>query len=107
MVAKIYDPVYYPHVNEYGYKADVVRNADGHFCREAAAYEHLQKSSEARLVTPAYYGTWTMDGETPVRLTRRKMGERSRPVCFISMERLYGDNMEDLDPDESARMFSQ
>jgi hypothetical protein len=42
-----------------------------------------------------------MDVETPVKLPRRKMGNRIRSVCFILMERLYGDSsIEDLDPDQ-------
>jgi hypothetical protein len=33
MVAKIYDPFYYTHINEYDYKEDVVGDADGDYCR--------------------------------------------------------------------------
>lgn len=100
MAAKIYDTLHYTHINEYGYKENVVGDADGDYCREAAAYEHLQKSPEARLVTPAYFGTWTMNVEKPVKLPRRKIGKRTRSLRFILTERLYVDSMKGLDPDQ-------
>jgi hypothetical protein len=98
MVAKIYDPLYYSALNEYGTQDDVVRDADADYCREAAAFEELQKSPEALTVTPAYYGTWTTDVETRVRRSSRKNEKHTRTVRFILMERLHGTCMVDVDP---------
>jgi hypothetical protein len=98
MVAKIYDPLYYRGVHEYGGPNDVVSGADADYCREAAAYEELQKSPEALAVIPAYYGTWNMDVATPVMRSPHKRLKYTRSVCMILIERLWGDCMFNLDP---------
>jgi hypothetical protein len=67
MVAKIFDPLYHSALNECGYPDDVVVDADGDYYREAATFEQLQLSPEAKAVTPAYYGTWAMEVETNVK----------------------------------------
>ena len=54
MVAKIYDPLFYDESN--ACRDDVVFTANSDYCREAAAYEELQKSPAAREVIPAFYG---------------------------------------------------
>jgi hypothetical protein len=100
MVAKIYDPLYYSALNEYGGHDDVVRNADRDYRCEAAAFEQLQNSIEAQAVTPVYYGTWSMEVETPVKQPSRKLFKHIRPVRFILMERIYGDCMINVDPDD-------
>jgi hypothetical protein len=98
MVAKIYDPLYYRAVNEYGGQNDIVSDADEDYCREAAAYEGLQKSPEALSVIPAYYGTWTIDVVTSVMRSPHKKVKYTRSVRMILMERLSGDCMVNVDP---------
>jgi hypothetical protein len=71
MVAKIFDPLYYSAPNECGYPDDVVVDADGSYCRQAATFQQLLPSSEAKAVTPAYFGTWSREVETPVKRSRR------------------------------------
>jgi hypothetical protein len=79
---------------------DIVRDADRDYRCETAAFEQLQNSTQAQAVTPAYYGTWTMEVETPVKRTRRKLVKQVRPVRFILMERIYGDCMSNVDADD-------
>jgi hypothetical protein len=98
MVAKIYDPLYYSFYNDCGTKDDVVWDADSDYTCEAACFRKLQESAEARAVIPAYYGTWTMNVKTPVKVSRYKKLLYTRPVRFILMERLRGDCMDDIDP---------
>jgi hypothetical protein len=100
MVAKIYDPLYYPDVDDYGSKQDVVSEADGDYSREAVAYEELRKSPEVAAVTPAFYGTWTMDVESYAKRSHDKKTKYVRAVRFILLERLRGDCMNDVDPDD-------
>jgi hypothetical protein len=46
IVAKIYDPLYYPAIDElYKTKKDVVKDADKDYCCEATAYHELSSSS--------------------------------------------------------------
>ncbi|KAJ4373020.1 hypothetical protein N0V83_003311 [Neocucurbitaria cava] len=97
MVAKIYDPLYYADTDAWGSKEDVVHNADCDYSREAAAYIQLQKSQAARDVTPAFYGTWTIEVETLVG----KIGQQKphkRHVRFILMEWLRGETMCNIRP---------
>jgi hypothetical protein len=98
MVAKIFDPLYYPGLDEFGYKEPVVYNADGDYCREAAAFEKLQESTEAMAVIPAYYGAWTMYVETIAESSGGKVTLHTRPVRFILMEQLYGNCMAHVSP---------
>jgi len=97
MVAKIYDPLYYPALNECGYPEDVVVDADGDYCREAAAYAQLQKSPDVAAIVPHFYGAWTMDVETPVKQPLHKRVKHVRAVRFILMERIIGDCMVHID----------
>ena len=97
MVAKIYDPLYYNYVNDFGLKENVIWDADGDYSREVAAYMELQKSLSSIDVTPAYYGSYTMNIKTPI--------ERSgcvetfhRVVPLILIELLHGTTMVDIDP---------
>jgi hypothetical protein len=100
MVAKIYDPLYYFALDEWGYKDDIVRDSDRDYCSEAAVFEQLQSSTQALAVTPAYYGAWTMEVETPVKRARHKLVKRVRPVRLVLMERIYGDCMSNVDADD-------
>lgn len=100
MVAKIYDPLYYPAHNEYGIQQDVIVEADGDYSREAAAFEQLQSSTEARAIIPAYYGTWSMDVVVEARRNQGNRAKITRSVYFVLMERLHGDCMVDLDAEQ-------
>jgi hypothetical protein len=94
MVAKIYDPLYYEFVNDYGYKEDVVHNAEGDYAREAAAYAELQKTPLTRELTPAFFGTYTTDIET----RNESLGEKHvRHVQLILIEYLHGETMLNID----------
>lgn len=96
MVAKIYDPLYYPYMNECGTKNDVVSGADGDYGREVAAFEQLQHSSRAKSVTPAYFSSWTTMIETQVKRPHNKTQTILRPVRFILEELIHGDCMADI-----------
>ena len=56
MVAKIYHPLYYQHINDFGYPNDVVTEADSDYSREVAAYQELQKSELAQEITSTFHG---------------------------------------------------
>ncbi|KAI4702478.1 hypothetical protein J4E81_002842 [Alternaria sp. BMP 2799] len=96
MVAKIYDPLYYEDVNEYGGDEDVVYDAFSDYSREAAAFHQLQKSPAAREVTPAFYGTWTILVDTHIH-NGGETQKRKRQVPLILMEYVRGATMRDID----------
>lgn len=62
-MAKIFDPLYYRFYDDegWGFKEDVVAQADSDYSIEAAAYRELSGSEVEGNVTPMYYGSWTMD----------------------------------------------
>ncbi|KAG8164209.1 hypothetical protein KVR01_006127 [Diaporthe batatas] len=61
-VAKIFDPLYYSSVTDIACcPIEVVDLADGHYSREAAAYEFLQKLGQTGSFAPEYFGS-------PIRL---------------------------------------
>mgnify|MGYP003624090480 CR=1 FL=1 len=97
MVAKIYDPLYYRYISEGGFKEDVLWDADGDYCREAAAYAELQKSSATLEVTPAWYGTYTIDIETPKEASGQ-IKTYTRKVPLILLEHIHGLTMADIHP---------
>jgi hypothetical protein len=92
MVAKLYDPLYYPRFNECGGMKDSVQNAESDYSCEAVAYQVLQNSPAAQAVTPKYFGTWIAEIETPVG----KFGaqtKHTRQVQLILVECLRGQCM--------------
>ena len=96
MVAKIYDPVYYPTIErEYGYKLNnIVYMADTDYRNEANAFEEIE-ALQAQLdgtITPKYYGSWTLD------IAIEGSNCTTRPVRLVLMEYLDGVCMKDLDP---------
>ncbi|KAA8623419.1 AarF unusual protein kinase [Pyrenophora tritici-repentis] len=93
MVAKIYDPLYDNGFDCYDNKRDVIVLADGDYSREAAAYETLQRSSEARNCIPDYYGSWTIQVQTIT-------GDKTylRHVRLILMENVPGVVMSSIEP---------
>lgn len=96
MVAKIYDPFYYRYVNDYGYKENVIWNADGDFACECAAYTELQQLPAPSEITPAYYGSFTVDVETVMKGSG-KLETIFRQVPLILIELLRGRTMLDID----------
>ena len=57
IVAKIFDPMYYYHNGTF----DIVDLADMEYCREAAAYKHLQRQGVDGLWLPKYLGSYTLE----------------------------------------------
>ncbi|KAF2789065.1 hypothetical protein K505DRAFT_195748, partial [Melanomma pulvis-pyrius CBS 109.77] len=93
MVAKIYDPLYYRSYEMFHRHYDVVREADTHYCREAASYNELLSSSLQGSNTPKYYGSWVID----VSLNELQ-DTPPRQVPLILMEHIDGICMRDIDP---------
>ncbi|CAA9962623.1 AarF unusual protein kinase [Pyrenophora teres f. maculata] len=93
MVAKIYDPLYDNGFDCYDNKRDVIVLSDGDYSREAAAYENLQRSAEARKCIPEYYGSWTTQVQTTI-------GDKTylRHVRLILMENVPGAVMRSVRP---------
>jgi hypothetical protein len=87
-VAKIYDPLYYDHIDT----IDPFFCVNRFYTYEAAAYERL---ADLQGIIPAYYGSYSLD--LPVDDTK------TRTVRLILMERIHGSPMRDVDP----RHFSQ
>jgi hypothetical protein len=102
MVAKIYDPLYYAGYSEHGYIEDVVPLADGDYSREANAYNHLQKSEDAKRYTPTYHGSWTMEVDTLDPLSENQV-PRKRQVRLILIELVNGTCMANIDPYDLPR----
>ncbi|KAI0546752.1 hypothetical protein F4679DRAFT_598518 [Xylaria curta] len=90
VVAKIYDPLYYPYRGE---DVDVVWRADMDYSREAAAYRYLQTTKDLQKpgFAPEYYGSWTFD----LALTRQGK-EHKRPVRLLLIECITGSSILDL-----------
>jgi len=92
LVAKIYDPLFYPaYLNPYK-REDVIMRADYDYSREAAAYTELHGPLEGTII-PKYYGSWTCDVSVDM-----PDGPRKRPVRLILMEFIDGACMEHLYP---------
>jgi len=93
MVAKIYDPLYDNGFDCYDNKRDAVVLADGDYSREAAAYETLQQSAEARTCTPKYHGSWTIQVQTTI-------GDKThvRHVRLVLIEHVNGTVMSSIMP---------
>jgi len=93
MVAKFYDPVYYPTLDEYCWVIrDVVTDAEEDYRNEANTFEELQGKFDGT-ITPKYYGSWTLD--LPV-VDSKLCSKRS--VRLVLMEYLNGRSMLDIDP---------
>jgi serine/threonine protein kinase len=94
LVAKIYDPLFYPPYENSSTRDDVMMVADYDYTREAAAYNELRGPLEGTII-PRYHGSWTCDitVDTP-------SGPRKRPVRLILMEFIGGVCMQDLDPND-------
>jgi len=95
MVAKIYDQLFYDDSNTVS--GDVVYTANSDYCREAAAYEELQKSQAAQEVMPAFYGTWVVYINT-LRREEDQVWKYTRQVPLILIEHVRGITMADINP---------
>jgi hypothetical protein len=96
LVAKIYDPLYYPPIDDYtGLRTNVVHDADFHYSREAAAYDELSTIFRGEVI-PEYHGSWTCDV-----LTKTSSGPTvTRPVRLILVELINGICMQHLNPNQ-------
>ena len=92
LVAKIYDPLYYPFADDDfpHIPNDVVARAEDDFALESAAYARLglDKTLGGNLI-PQFYGSWILD--VPLK-------QLKRPVGFILMEHVNGVPLDTLDP---------
>ncbi|KAF2846194.1 hypothetical protein T440DRAFT_472045 [Plenodomus tracheiphilus IPT5] len=100
LVAKIYDPLYYEHINQYNYKEHVVVNADGDYSCEAATYGWIQGSPAAKRLTPSFHGTWVADIETCVHGGDKECHIHLRKVPLILIELVNGHVMSEVNPSE-------
>jgi len=92
LVAKIFDPLYYPE-NESRYLIeDATQNADMDYSREVAAYKELEASCGGKQI-PSFHGSWTC--HVP---TQSPLGLKMRPVRLILIEYLRGSSLLDLKP---------
>ncbi|KAL2128581.1 hypothetical protein VTI74DRAFT_8994 [Chaetomium olivicolor] len=90
LVAKIYDPLYYPFADpDVSYMPDdVIASAEGDFTLESAAYAQLDKRLGGSLI-PKFHGSWFL--ELPLK-------QINRPVGFILVEYLKGVHLNTLNP---------
>lgn len=91
LVAKIYDPLYYP------FDEDVTWAADRDYSRETAAYEDLQKSGQDGVLVPKYYGSWTF--EMPLL---EPSADVLRPVRMILIQWIEAQSMLALTESDEA-----
>lgn len=91
-IAKIFDPLYYSSVTDIACSPiEVVDLVDGHYSREAAAYEFLRSIGQTGSFAPEYFGSWTFS--LPISYEGQ---ERQRPIRLILIEYLAGACMRDL-----------
>lgn len=90
LIAKIYDPLYYPFADEDfpHIPNDVVARAEDDFAVESAAYSRLDKHLGGGLI-PKFHGSWLLD--IPLKDLHRSVG-------FILMEYIQGVPLDQLDP---------
>ncbi|KAB5583390.1 hypothetical protein GE09DRAFT_1278616 [Coniochaeta sp. 2T2.1] len=102
MVAKIYDPLYYPYDGNTGGggPVDATYYADMHYSREAAAYEMLRSQGVDGVFAPGYHGSWTFDWTMKPSVPDNNC-RYLRPVRLILMDELKGIIIESLDKQQS------
>ncbi|KAL2130072.1 hypothetical protein VTI74DRAFT_6929 [Chaetomium olivicolor] len=91
LVAKVYDPLYYPFAGEDSpdIPNDVIARAEHDFALESMAYTLLDEKIGGSLI-PKFQGSWLLD--LPLK-------NRSRLVGFILLERLNGVPLNTLNPE--------
>ena len=104
LVAKIYDPLYYPdptkppqHDDSTSVDFDSVPLADYHYCNEAMMYQSINDALGGKLV-PEYHGAFTMDVAS---------NYRTRAVRLILMERVRGASMLELQSEVESASLEQ
>ncbi|KAB5585734.1 hypothetical protein GE09DRAFT_35267 [Coniochaeta sp. 2T2.1] len=101
LVAKIYDPLYYPYGdNTEGGPVDVTYHADMQYSREAAAYEMLHSQGVDGVFAPGYHGSWTFDWTMKPSVPDQNC-RYLRPVRLVLMDELKGISMDELDRQQS------
>lgn len=81
-VAKIDDPLYYGTSDLHPYlECCVMHKADGHYSREAAAYEAIRKARFPMegISTPRYFGSWTFQVPHPDPAARKAASGAATP----------------------------
>jgi len=96
IVAKIYDPLYYPLPALHNdVPRDPIRAAEEDFTHEATAYERINSKLGGSIV-PEYYGSFTLELPIPASTPEFSPLE-TRHVHLILMELVPGDSMRDTD----------
>jgi hypothetical protein len=90
LIAKVYDPLYYPFADEDSphIPNDVVARAEHDFAVESAAYSQLDEALGGSLI-PKFHGSWLLD--IPLKHLHRSVG-------FILLEYIQGVPLDQLDP---------
>ena len=98
LVAKVYDPLYYPFADEDfpWFPNDVVAKAEHDFCLETAAYSQLDKRFGGSLI-PKFHGSWLL--KVPLK-------HRHRFVGFVLLEHLDGVPLKPLNT-LSPKLYTQ
>ena len=107
MLAKIFDPFYYDHFQEWSdprdeKKTDIVGHAEENYLQEVAAFVELQQSPEARQFIPEYHGSWTIQVDTSIGKLCRGVTQ-ARSVQLVLMEYIHGKCMQSVDPRSLTR----
>ena len=95
LVAKIYDPLYYPFADhDFPYVPNnVVVRAEQGFALESAAYSHLDDTFGGNLI-PKFHGPWIVN--VPLK-------DLERPFGLVLMEHIDGVPLSELDPRLSTK----
>ena len=90
LVAKIYDPLYYPFADDDfpHIPNDVVARAEHDFAQESAAYSQLDERLGGNLI-PKFHGSWLL--HIPLK-------QLERPVRLILLELVEGVPLDTIDP---------
>jgi hypothetical protein len=90
LVAKIYDPLYYPFADDEVSSTanDVVARAEHDFALESAAYAQLDDSLGGSII-PKFHGSWVLN--LPLK-------DLTRPVGFTLVEHVKGVPLDTLNP---------
>ncbi|KAH7369284.1 hypothetical protein B0T11DRAFT_72230 [Plectosphaerella cucumerina] len=98
LVAKVFDPLYFPKMDSWSRHNDVVSMADKAFAHEAAAYMELHHFRKVKPIidelVPKFYGTFS------VRLADHDKSRR-RNVRMVLMEYIPGETIFDMSVAES------
>lgn len=94
LVAKIFDPLYYPALDDYtGRRADVAQMADCDYSREAAVCEGIRELWGTAAAN--YHGSWTFNIPTDTA-----SGVVTRSIRLVLIEFIDGVCMRDLEPNQ-------